>query len=141
MNQFFIVPRLIQWGRIVEKIFNDIKRLAEFENDLKKLSKRYHSLEEDLETFIDKQLKLYHKLRIDNGGIFPISNIGVEYPKIYKAKKFACKALKGKGAASGIRVIYAYHEENDIIEFIEIYYKGDKNSEDRERILRHYSLK
>ncbi len=33
----------------MEKIFNDIKRLAEFENDLKKLSKRYHSLEEDLE--------------------------------------------------------------------------------------------
>ena len=35
---------------------------------------------------------------------------------------------------SGIRVIYAYHEEEDRIEFIEIYYKGDKASEDREML-------
>ena len=122
----------------MEKIFNDIKRLAEFENDLKKLSKRYHSLEEDLEIFTDKQLKLYHKLHIDNGGIFQISNLGIEYPKIYKAKKFACKSLKGKGVMSGIRLIYAYFDDKDVIELIEIYYKGDKENEDRERILRHY---
>lgn len=122
----------------MEKIFNDIKRLAEFENDLKKLSKRYHSLEEDLEIFISKQLKLYHKLRIDNGGIFPISNLGIEYPKIYKAKKFACKSLKGKGVASGIRVTYAYFEDKEIVELIEIYYKGDKENEDKSRILRCY---
>ena len=124
----------------MEKIFNDIKRLAEFENDLKKLSKRYHSLEEDLEIFIDKQLKLYHKLHIDNDGIFPISDIGIEYPKIYKAKKFACKSLKGKGVLSGIRIIYAYFEDKDVIELIEIYYKGDKENEDRSRILRCYKM-
>lgn len=122
----------------MEKIFNDIKRLAEFENDLKKISKRYHSLEEDLEIFIDKQLKLYHKLHIDNGGIFQISNLGIECPKIYKAKKFACKSLKGKGVMSGIRIIYAYFEDKDAIELIEIYYKGDKENEDRSRISRCY---
>ena len=44
----------------------------------------------------------------------------------------------GKGAQTGIRVIYAYFEENDRIEFIEIYYKGDKENEDRERILGRY---
>lgn len=122
----------------MEKIFNDIKRLAEFEHDLKKLSKRYHSLEEDLQTFISKQLKLYHKLHIDNGGIVQISSLDIEYPKIYKAKKFACKSLKGKGAMSGIRIIYAYFEDKDNIEFIETYYKGDKENENRERVLRHY---
>ena len=122
----------------MEKIFNDIKRLPEFENDLRKLSKRYHSLEDDLEIFIDKQLKLYHKLHIDNGGIFPISNLGIEYPKIYKARKFACKSLKGKGVMSGIRIIYAYFEDKDNIEFIEVYYKGDKENGDRSRILRLY---
>jgi len=122
----------------VEKIFNEIKRLAEFENDLKKLSKRYHSLEEDLEIFIDKQLKLYHKLRIDNGGIFFISDLGIEYPKIYKARKFACKSLKGKGVMSGIRLIYAHFEDKDVIEFIEIYFKADKEKEDRNRVLKHY---
>ena len=122
----------------MEKIFNEIKRLAEFENDLKKLSKRYHSLEEDLEIFIDKQLKLYHKLRIDNGGIFFISDLGIEYPKIYKARKFACKSLKGKGVMSGIRLIYAYYEDKDVIEFIEIYFKADKEKEDRNRVLKYY---
>ena len=122
----------------MEKIFNDIKRLAEFENDLKKLSRRYDSLEEDVKIFIEKQLKLYHKLHIDNGGVFQISNLGIECPKIYKAKKFACKSLKGKGVMSGIRIIYAYFEDKDTIEFIEVYYKGDKENEDKSRILRYY---
>jgi len=122
----------------MKKIFNDIKRLTEFENDLKKLSKKFRTLEEDLEVFIEKQLQLFHKLRIDNKGIFTISDLGIIHPKIYKATKFACKSLKGKGVASGIRVIYAYFENEDSIEFVEIYYKGDKANEDRERILMHY---
>ncbi|MCM8774516.1 MAG: hypothetical protein NC820_07280, partial [Candidatus Omnitrophica bacterium] len=96
------------------------------------------TLKEDLEVFIETQLSLYHKLHIDNKGISPISDVGIDYPKIYKAKKFACKALKGKGVASGIRIIYAYYEKENIIEFIEIYYKGDKENEDRDRISRYY---
>lgn len=122
----------------MEKIFNDIKRLPEFERDLKKLSKRYHSLEEDLELFISKQLRLYHKLGMDNGGIVRIANLGIERPKIFKARKFACRSLKGKGAMSGMRVIYAYFEAEDAVEFIELYYKGDKGNEDTVRILKHY---
>ena len=59
-----------------------------------------------------------------------------EYPKIYKAKKFACRSLKGTGVQSGIRVIYAYFDETDEIQLIEIYYKGDKKNEDRKRIAR-----
>lgn len=124
----------------MKKIFKEIRRLPEFENDFKRLSKRFRTLEEDLEVFIEKQLRLYHKLGIDNKGIFLISNLGIDYPKIYKAKKFACKALKGKGAVSGIRVIYAYYEKEDIIELIEIYYKGDKENEDREKIMKHYKV-
>jgi len=119
-------------------MFNKIKRLPEFEKDFKKLYKKFRSLEEDLEVFIEKQLKLYHKLRIDNKGVFPISDLSIDHPKIYKAKKFACKSLKGKGANSDIRIIYAYYEKEDIIEFVEIYYKGDKKNEDRQRILKYY---
>jgi hypothetical protein len=121
----------------VKKIFNEINRLPEFEKDLKKL-KRFRTLEEDLETFIRIQLNLYHKQNTDNKGIFPISNLGIDHPNIYKAKKFACKSLKGKGVASGIRVIYAYCRAEDHIEFIEIYYKGDKENEDKSRILKYY---
>ncbi len=113
---------------------------SEFEKDLKKL-KRFSSLEEDLQNFTKFAMSLFHKQHIDSRAIVHISDLGMRSPKIFKGKKFACKALKGKGAQSGIRVIYAYHEEEDRIEFLEIYYKGDKESEDRERIKKHYSDK
>ena len=116
------------------KIFNEIIRTPEFEKDLKKLLKRFRTLEDDLKIFIDKELYLYHKLKIDNKGIFPLTDLPSETPKVYKAKKFSCRSLKGGGVFSGIRIIYVYFPESDKIEFIELYYKGDKANEDRTRI-------
>jgi mRNA-degrading endonuclease RelE of RelBE toxin-antitoxin system len=121
-----------------KKIFSEIRRLKEFEKDFQKLLKKFKTLEDDLETFIKTQLKLYHKLKISVPGIVRISDLVIDNPKIYKVRKFACRSLKGKGSYCGIRIIYAYHEEEDIIEFVEIYYKGDKAKEDRGRILRYY---
>ena len=123
----------------MKKIFNEVKSLPEFEKDLKKLTKKFRTLKEDLEVFIEKQLNLFHKLDIDNKGVVQISDLGIIYPKVYKARKFACRSLKGKGSASGIRVIYAYFEKEDRIELMEIYYKGDKENENRDRILKYYS--
>ena len=77
----------------MKKIFNEVIRLAEFEKDLKRLSKKFRTLEQDLDTFIQKQLNLYHKLQIDNKGIFPIPDLGILHPKIFKAKKFTCRSL------------------------------------------------
>lgn len=122
----------------MKKIFSEVRRLAEFEKDLKKLSKKYRTLEDDLETFINTQLNLLHKQGQDNGGCVRIANLGIMCPHVYKARRFACKSLKGTGSRSGIRIIYAYYEEEDKIEFIEIYYKGDKANEDRGRILQIY---
>src|SRR5436853_406264 len=99
------------------KIFNEVVRLPDFQRDLKKLSKRFRTLEDDLESFVQYQLKLYHKLNIDNRGISQIPGLSFTRPKAYKAKKFACKSLKGKGVRSGIRVIYTYFEQEDRIEF------------------------
>lgn len=120
-------------------MFHEISRLPEFEKDIRRLLKKFKTLEDDLEVFIKNELNLYHKLKIDTRGIFQIPGLQIEDPKIYKAKKFACRSLKGKGVQSGIRVIYAYFEENDKIELIEIYYKSDKKSEDKERILKYYN--
>lgn len=114
--------------------FNEINECAEFQKDLKKLVKRFSSLREDLDTFKNTALKALHKLGQENLGIFQIPGLGFEYPKVYKATKFACKSLKGKGAASGIRVIYAYYPDKDKIIFIEIYFKADQENEDKERI-------
>ena len=124
---------------MVKKIFNEIRKLPEFEKDFKKLAKRFKTLKDDIKTFIDQQLKITHKLGIDNKGVVHVSGLGIKTPQIYKARKFACKALKGSGGMSGIRIIYAYYEEEDIIEFIEIYFKGDKANEDRNRIIKYYS--
>lgn len=128
------------YNEFVGTLFKKISHVLEFEKDMKKL-KRFSSLGEDLRMFIKVALNAFHKQNIDSRAIFYISNLGlpsnvsiggIHSPQIYKAKKFACKSLKGKGVQSGIRVIYAYHEEDDWVEFIEIYYKGDKENEDRD---------
>lgn len=122
----------------MKRIFLEIRCLPEFEKDIHKLSRRFKTIEDDLRIFIEKELKLFHKLKIDNQGIFHIPGLQIENPKIFKAKKFACRSLKGKGVHSGIKLIYAYFEEENIIELIEIYYKGDKENEDRRRIFKYY---
>jgi mRNA-degrading endonuclease RelE of RelBE toxin-antitoxin system len=121
------------------KIFREISRLPEFDKDMRRLLKRFKTLEDDLKIFIKNELNLYHKIGIDNKGVFQVPGLKIESPMIYKAKKFACRSLKGRGVQSGIRVIYTYFEEQDKIELIEIYHKGDKENEDRERILKHYA--
>ena len=128
------------YSPFVGTLFKKITHVSEFEKDLKKL-KRFSSLEEDLQNFIKFALGLFHKQDVDNKAVFLISDLGIQSPKIYKGKKFACKAIKGKGVQSGIRVIYAYYEEEDRIEFVEIYYKGEKANEDRDRIKQYYGNK
>jgi len=123
----------------LKKIFNEVLILPDFKKDFKKLEKNYPTLKKDLEVFVKTQLKLSHKLNIDNGGIVQISGLSITVPKIYKARKFACKSLKGRGSHSGIRIIYAYFKDDDRIELVEMYFKGDKENEDRQRILKYYS--
>lgn len=106
----------------------------EFRKDFKKLRKRFRTLEEDFEMVKRAVIKLYHIMAKDNQSVFQIPKLSTTDIHIYKIKKFACKALKGKGSRSGIRVIYAFHPKKVLVEFLEIYYKGDKADEDRNRI-------
>lgn len=110
--------------------FNDVNRIPEFERDLKSLLKRFRTLEDDLKVFIDNQLVLLHKMGIDNGGCVPLR----EAPGFFKARKFACRSLKGTGSMSGIRVIYRYDSERDRITLVEIFFKADQANENRGRI-------
>ena len=117
----------------------NLHRLREFSADLKKLAKRFPTLEADLETFSNTQLVLSHQTKVDNHGVERIAGIGFEDPQIFKAVKFSCRSLKGKGSKSGIRVIYAFFPKTHRIDFIEIYYKEkDDTKEDRSRIKRIY---
>lgn len=128
----------ITFKQLEGKLFEKITALSEFERDFKKLNKKFMTLESDIYVLISTALKLFHKHKIPMDGIVQIADLGIVSPKIFKVRKFACRSLKGKGAQSGIRVIYAYTEESDAIEFVELYYKGDKSVEDKSRILKHY---
>ena len=120
--------------------FSEIIRLYAFERDIKKLLKRFKTIEDDLRILLENAIFIFHKKSIDIKGIFQIPDLCFENPKIFKVKKFACRFLKGKGNRTGLRLIYAFFEEKDKIELIEIYYKGDKENEDRERIFRFYKV-
>src|SRR5690606_39217970 len=105
-------------------------QLDEFKKDLKKLLKKYRSLNEDL-------LVLKKVLRTSPGGrppfSFRIDGLGIQ-SCIIKVKKIACRSLKGKGVNSGLRLVYAHFEPEKRIVFIELYHKNDKLAEDRQRI-------
>lgn len=75
--------------------------LPEFEKDLKFLLKKYRTLSDDIE-IVKKILELFPDARPPFS--FKIDNLGIE-TCIIKVKKIACKALKGKGVNSGLRLI------------------------------------
>jgi len=105
-----------------------------FKKDFDKLIKRFRTLKDDLEVLKRNQLELLHIFEIDNGGTFKLK--GYENPNysIYKVKKITCKSLKGKGNRSGLRLIYAFDQNLFQIVLMEIYFKGDKENEDYDRI-------
>jgi len=115
------------------------KSTSGFEKDLKKLLKKFRTLEDDIEIAKKNAIELYHIGKIDNETIEPIPTFCTEEIKICKVKKFACKSLKGRGVKSGIRIIYAYHTLTKTVDFIEIYFKGESENEDKERIKQYLS--
>jgi hypothetical protein len=108
--------------------------LTEFEKDFKKLLKKYRTLNDDFHV-IKKVLEIKPDARPPFS--FQIDGLGIETCLI-KVKKMACKSLKGKGVNSGLRLIYAHFVESEVIIFIELYHKNDKENEDRERILSNF---
>jgi mRNA-degrading endonuclease RelE of RelBE toxin-antitoxin system len=108
--------------------------LTEFKKDLKNLLKKYRTLNDDLD--IVKQVL---EVTPDEQPPFSyrIDNLGIE-TCIIKVKRIACKALKGRGVSSGLRLIYAHFPDEQKITFIELYHKNDKESEERQRILKNF---
>mgnify|MGYP000910955415 FL=1 len=105
-----------------------------FQKDLKHLLKKFPTLKDDIEIAKKNAIELYHINKIDNQSVFPIQGFCTSKIKVYKLKKFACKALKGRGSKSGIRIIYAFHLETSKVVFIQLYFKGEQLNEDKDRI-------
>jgi hypothetical protein len=110
------------------------KELDEFKKDLKHLLKKYRTLEDDLE-IVRKVLRIEPNERPPFS--FRISDLGVT-TCVIKVKKIACRALKGRGVNSGLRLIYAYFIKEERIVMIELYHKNDKELEDKQRIKKHF---
>lgn len=108
----------------------EFDELSEFRKDLKNLLKKYRTLHEDLEVV---KLDLNDEPGECPPFSFRIDNLGIE-TCIIKVKKIACKALKGRGVNSGLRLIYAHFPDEQKITFIELYHKNEKENEDRSRI-------
>lgn len=97
--------------------------LPEFKKECRKLARKYRSLNDDLETFKD----IVTAIPKGNSKHFNVL-VDDDCFCIVKARLF-CRYLKG----SSLRVIYAFHESERKIKFIELYFKGDKKNEDFER--------
>ncbi len=92
--------------------------------------KKYRTLNDDLDV-VKRVLEVTPDERPPFS--FRIDNLGLE-TCIIKVKKIACKAIKGRGVNSGLRLIYAHFPDVQKITFIELYHKNDKENEDKMRI-------
>ena len=98
--------------------------LPEFSKKFKRFAKKYKSLSDDLEEF----KRVVNVAPLGNSKHFNVITRN-EQCVVIKARLF-CRYLKG----SSLRIIYVFHSKNCKVEFIEIYFKGDKVSENQERI-------
>jgi len=105
----------------------NFNELPEFSKEFKRLSKKYRSLADDLIEF----KRIISIVPLGNSKHFNVIT-KTERCAIIKARLF-CRYLKG----SSLRIIYAFYCQSYKVDFIEIYFKGEKENEDRE-IIRAY---
>ncbi len=108
--------------------------LTEFDKDLKRLLKKYRTLNDDL--FTVKAI-LKNKPEARPPFSFQLDYLAIE-TCVIEIKKMACRSLKGRGVNSGLRLVYAYFEKENKIIFVELFHKKDKENEDRKRILNNF---
>ncbi len=98
--------------------------LPEFDKELKKLSKKYPTLPSD----IDDIKPILLDCPTGSGKNFIIVKVSGNV-KVIKVD-IHCESLRSRS----IRLIYAYHQDRIEFMYLEVYFKGDKENEDRSRI-------
>lgn len=104
--------------------------LPEFSKEYKRYLKKYRTLDSDFLNF----KKIILSIPCGVGKHFSIITVSNDI-KIIKARLF-CRFLKG----SSLRIIYALHCQDYKVDFIEIYFKGEKENEDHERIKEYLKI-
>lgn len=105
----------------------NFNELPAFSKDFKRFAKKYKSLSDDLNEF----KRVIAVVPLGTGKHFNVVTKN-EQCVVIKAR-FFCRYLKG----SSLRIIYGYRENSASIDFIEIYFKGDKENEDKDRIVEY----
>jgi hypothetical protein len=123
---FFIAPKKLPYDNM-----NNFDALVEFEKEFRRLFKKYKTLKDDFGKF--KKVLFVTPAGVGKNFVIIHSS---PFVKIVKAR-MACRALRSRS----LRVVYAYVEQNPKIEFIEIYFKGEKENEDRARIQEYLKIK
>lgn len=101
----------------------DVFYTDSFIKDLKANHKRHKGIARDFDRFLASL--------IDAGesyGAVRISDLGECYSNtpVWKAKKFRCTEMKGKGNRSGYRIVYIEFE--GALVFVQFYYKKDNST-------------
>jgi DNA topoisomerase VI subunit B len=103
---------------------SEFYQLPEFEKELKRLSKKYPTLPSDIEDI--KPIILESRTGIGKNFTIITSTEDVDVVKV----RVLCESLRSRT----IRLIYAHRKDRIEFMFIELYFKGDKENEDRERV-------
>ena len=113
-----------------------IKTYHKFDKELKKLTKKCPTLEEDFERL--KKVLLIdlkrgdHRLTQDRYLQIPRLGSKVKF-SVFKIKKFRCKSIP-EGNQSKFRFIFILSRKHKIIYFTECYYKSKHEVENKHRI-------
>lgn len=106
----------------------EFQELPIFGKECKRLGKKYRSLAKD----IAKLKPVLGNCPRGNGSKHWNRLCVLDDGKVVVFKvRLACAALRGE---SLLRIVYAHHAEKETIEFLEIYFKGNKENEDSTRI-------
>lgn len=98
----------------------------EFKKDFKKLAKKYQTLSQDF-AVVKKAIAATPK---GNGAKHWRALRHTENDGVILKMRMMCRAIRG----SEFRVVYFYDGSSVEVIFIELYYKGDKANEDKQRI-------
>lgn len=106
----------------------EFRQGLKFTKELKRLKKKYKSLDQDLQKLKKVLVKFPTGLKSRNWAVLR----KIKQVMIIKTR-LSCAYLKRKS----LRVVYAYNEmdiESKCIDFLELYCKNDRECEDKENI-------
>ena len=102
----------------------------EFEKDVKKYLKKYRTIKDDVKYFEELLIGVFREIKNVREIVSKHVNILYEEGYIFVIKeRFIVKCLSNKGKA--FRIIYIYNQNINKVIFVEMYYKGDKENEDK----------